>query len=106
MDNMFAGSFYFGPAGSKDWRTFQQVVPDEDGNVPIHLLRNANYDFVFKLAARVEKSDSVINSIVAVQIKHRGSDEFALSNTKPAKVILERDGRLSLAAATKENHSD
>jgi hypothetical protein len=91
VDQMFAGSLYFGPSGCKTLECFHQVVLNGEGRASTPLKRNTNYDFIYKSTDRVTSSGSIVNSMVAVQIKHLGSDEFASKNTKPVNVILQRD---------------
>lgn len=91
VDQMLAGNLYFAPSWCKTPECFHEVVLDGEGKATTPLTKNTNYDFVYKSTDRVTASGSIVNSMVAVQIKHRGSDEFASKNTKPVDVILQRD---------------
>lgn len=66
----------------------QQVILADKiaGTSQITLAANQTYQFLYKTT-----DTSVVNSLVAVQIKHLGTDQFINENKNPVRVILRRE---------------
>jgi hypothetical protein len=83
------GELYVAPPNCDTPDCVQQVVllDRNSGTSQLPLSANQTYQFLYKTT-----DTTVVNSLVAVQIKHLGTDQFINENKTPVRVILRREG--------------